>query len=101
MNRSTRISLFITVMLFLITFAPLFAFALGLFLNSVFGCNIRDESGTVYGNCSEWQSGIVYPLMIMPWLMLVTMPFVGIPTVIAFIVTVILFVRTIIKKRRS
>lgn len=99
MTKATRVSLALTVALTLITFLPMIAFGIGLLLNGAFNCDIRDESGTVYGTCSEAQASVVYSLMIMPWLMLVTMPFVGIPAVVALIITLILWVRSLLRKK--
>ena len=101
MTRATRISLRITVALFLITIAPMIVFFIGLGFNALSGCDIRDESGTVYGDCPAWQSDTISLMLMMPWLMLVTMPFVGVPTVIALIVTLALWIRSAVMRRSN
>lgn len=89
MQRSVRTGLRISAALFLLAIAPAFLFALGLLLNVTWGCDIRDESGTVYGDCGTLQSDITYSLMMMPWLLLFTIPVAGGACALALLLTLL------------
>lgn len=101
MTKGTRIFLALTVALSLIALSPLIAFGIGYVLNDFWFCDIRDEGGTVHGTCTEEQSSTVYSLLIAPWLLMMTIPFAGIPAVVTLIITLILGIRDLIRRRRA
>ena len=101
MTKGTRISLALTVALSLIALLPLIAFGIGYILNDFWMCDIRDEGGTVHGTCSEDESSIVYSLLIAPWFLMMTIPLAGIPALVTLIITLILGIRDLIRRRRA
>lgn len=73
MKRKTIIWSYLGV--FLVAVLPIILALIGLLLNTVFGCGIQDEGGTMTGTCAEGIADIVYTLMMMPWLLFYSVPF--------------------------
>lgn len=85
--------------LLLLAVAPILLFILGLGLNVLFGCDIRDEGGAVHGDCTAWQSELVYSLLMMMWLTLMSIPAFGSLLAISLVITIIISVRQWLKSR--
>lgn len=73
--------------LLLLTISPILLWILGYILNIIFNCQIQDEGGASI--CVEGISDIVYSFLISPWLLMITLPFFGIPTLIIGIIWLI------------
>lgn len=79
-------------------FLPTLSLLIGIGLNVLWDCGVRDESGTVHGTCPEWQSDIVYMLMMLMWLSLWTLPVGILCALCAVVVGIVLAVRRRVKQ---
>lgn len=83
---ATRISLLVMV-------SPIVLWAFGMVLNGLFGCDVRDDVGAVFGDCAEWQAETVYFLLMSPWFAMFTVPIFGGIALILFVARFIVWLK--------
>ena len=87
--------------LLILSITPILLWLFGIVLNAATGCDIRDEGGTAYGACPEWQADIVYGMLMMMWFSMVSIPIFGSLFLVVLLIAIVVWIAELQKKKRG